>query len=328
MRILKKQRFGVGVSVLAVIFVILCYLLNAGLTLAVLTSAIRQSTPLVLGAMCGLIGERSGVINIGIEGQMLFAAFTGFLTASLTGSLFFGVFAGMITGVVLGGFLGVMAIALQMDQIIAGAVINVAAIGVCGYFYPMGRSLPEKLSTMTIPWLSEIPLAGPLFFNNPPITILTMMLVFIFQFMLFRSTWGLHTRASGEHPRAAETLGLNVIFIRYSRLMTGGLLAGLAGVFLSLEAVGAFERNMVNGRGFIALAVMIFGRWTPLGSWGAALLFSLASAFQTQLQFGEFMQIPHQFTGMLPYLLTVVVIALFMKRNRPPEALGLPYNKE
>ncbi|MBU0992635.1 MAG: ABC transporter permease [Proteobacteria bacterium] len=311
-----------------ILSVFISYFFNAPVTIAVLSSAIRQSTPLVLGAMCGLIGERAGVINIGIEGQMLFGAFTGFIVSIWTGNLFLAVCAGMVSGLLLGLFLGFMAVSLHVDQIIAGTVINIAAVGVCGYFYPTGLSVSNKLQAMSIPFLSDIPLIGPLFFSNSPITMVTILLVFFLQFMLFRSTWGLRTRASGEHPEAAETLGLNVYTIRYSRLMAGGALAGLAGVFLSLEAVGTFERNMVNGRGFIALAVMIFGRWTPIGSWGAALLFALTSALQTQLQFSDTLHIPHQFTGMLPYLMTVFVIAVFMKRNNPPEALGMPFEKD
>lgn len=328
MRALGRKSLGAGLAIALVVCVVICHGLSPELTIAILTSAIRQSTPLILGALCGLIGERSGVINIGIEGQMLFSAFMGFWVASVTGNLYGGLFAGIGAGVILGGCMGFMVLSLQMDQIIAGAVINVAAIGVTGYFYPTGLSLPEKLSAVHFPVLSDAPFWGPLFFRHPPITLSAMILALFFQFLLFRSTWGLHTRAAGEHPRAAETMGLNVIWIRYSRLLTGGALAGLAGVFLSLEAVGSFERNMVNGRGFIALAVMIFGRWNPIGSWGAALFFALVSALQTQLQFSEFISIPHQFTGMLPYLMTVIVIALSMKRNRPPEALGIPYKTE
>lgn len=314
----------------AVLFIAIVagYMADSQSTLAVLSAAVRQSTPLVLGAMCGLFGERAGVINIGIEGQMLFAAFVGFLFNVWTGNLFLAVGAGVVTGMLSGGLLGVMALSLRVDQIIAGTVLNIAAIGVCGYFYPTGLSATTKLQAMPIPILADIPLMGPLFFSNPPLTMLTILLVFICQFLLFRTTWGLRTRACGEHPRAAETLGLNVFRIQLTRLLAGGAMAGLAGAFLSLEAVGTFERNMVSGRGFIALAVMIFGKWTPLGGWGAALLFALASALQTQLQFQGTLTIPHQFTGMLPYVMTIVVMALFVKRNPPPEALGTTCEKE
>ena len=311
-----------------VMAIIAGYMADSQSTMAVLSAAVRQSTPLVLGAMCGLFGERAGVINIGIEGQMLFAAFVGFLFNVWTNNLYLAVGAGVITGMLSGGLLGIMALFLRVDQIIAGTVINIAAIGICGYFYPTGLSPTTKLQAMPIPFLADIPLIGPLFFANPPITMLTILLVFIGHFMLFRTTWGLRTRACGEHPKASETLGLNVFRIRLTRLLFGGAMAGLAGAFLSLEAVGTFERNMVSGRGFIALAVMIFGKWTPLGAWGAALLFALASAIQTQLQFQGALTIPHQFTGMLPYVMTIVVMALFVKRNPPPEALGISDEKE
>jgi simple sugar transport system permease protein len=164
-------------------------------------------------------------------------------------------------------------------------------------------------------------------FDNPPITYVTIILVFVVHYVLFFTRWGLRTRAVGEHPRAADTLGVNVYLNRYINVVVGGGIAGLAGAFLTLEAVGSFERLMTNGRGFVALAVMIFGKWTPLGSWGAALLFGLASAVQTQLQFSG-LNVPHQFIGMLPYLLTIVVLAGFVGRARPPAADGVPYEKE
>ena len=151
--------------------------------------------------------------------------------------------------------------------------------------------------------------------------------MFISNYILFYTRWGLRTRAVGEHPRAADTLGINVYLMRYVNVIMGGALAGLAGAFLTLEAVGSFERAMTNGRGFVALAVMIFGKWTPLGSWGAALLFGFATAMQTQFQFMG-VNIPHQFIGMLPYLLTIVVLAGFVGRARPPAADGVPYEKE
>jgi general nucleoside transport system permease protein len=146
--------------------------------------------------------------------------------------------------------------------------------------------------------------------------------------MLFHTRWGLRTRAVGEHPRAADTVGINVFTVRYVNVIMGGALAGLAGGFLTLEAVGSFERGMTNGRGFVALAVMIFGKWSPLGAWGAALLFGLFTALQTQLQFGGQINIPHQFIGMLPYLMTIIVLAGFVGRARPPAAVGSPYEKE
>ncbi len=297
-------------------------------TVAVLASALRQSTPLALGALCGLIGERSGVINIGMEGQMLLSAFLGFLVSVWTGNLLFAVLAGVMTGALTGLLLAFMSVTLRIDQIIGGTVINILAFGLTGYFYQVGLSTKGKLQPISLGPLQDIPLLGPVLFNNPPITYLTLLLVLVMHYLLFYTRWGLRTRAVGEHPRAVDTLGINVFFMRYANVVLGGAIAGLAGAFLTLEAVGSFERGMTNGRGFVALAVMIFGKWTPIGSWGAALLFGFAISLQTQLQFGGLITIPHQFIGMLPYLLTVIVLAGFVGRARPPASIGMPYTKE
>lgn len=297
-------------------------------TTAVLASAVRQSTPLVLGALCGMIGERAGVINIGIEGQMLLGAFIGFLVNVWTGSLLLAVIAGILTGALLGLLLAFMSVTLKIDQIIGGSVINILALGLTGFFYTPGLTTKGKLLPFGLGPLADIPLIGKVFFFNPPITYLTIILVFVMHYLLFKTKWGLRTRAVGEHPRAADTLGVNVYFMRYWNVIIGGMLGGLAGAFLTLEAVGSFERAMTNGRGFVALAVMIFGKYTPFGAWGAALLFGLATAVQTQLQFEGTFDIPHQFIGMLPYILTIVVLAGFVGRTRIPAADGVPYEKE
>ncbi len=319
---------AIFIAASGLIIVIGSYCINPVITTAVLSSAIRHSTPLVLGALCGLVGERAGVMNIGIEGQMLISAFIGFCVNAWINNLFVAVIAGVATGAFAGLFLAFMSVSLRVDQIIAGSVINIMALGLTGYFYQAGMTATGKLQAVTIPILSKIPLFGPLLFIIPPITFITIILVFLFHFLLFKTAWGLRIRATGEYPKAAATMGINVYLIRYSSVIIGGALAGLAGVYLSLEAVGIFERGMINGRGFIALAVMIFGRWTPFGAWGAALLFGLATALQTQLQFGGNINIPHQFIGMLPYVITIIALALFFGRNRPPAALGKPYREE
>lgn len=304
------------------------YSVNPRETTAVLASTLRQSTPLILGALCGLIGERSGVINIGIEGQMLMAAFVSFLVNVYTSNLILAVVSGMLVGAGLGAFLAFMSVTLKMDQIIGGTVINILAVGLTGYFYQVGLTTEGKLQPISLGFLADIPLIGPVLFNNPPITYITILLVFIVHFALFFTVWGLRTRAIGEHPSAADTVGISVQRMRYMNVALAGAIAGLAGAFLTLEAVGSFERNMTNGKGFIALAVMIFGKWTPFGAWGAALLFGFASAMQTQLQFMGQISIPPQFIGMLPYLLTIIVLAGFVGRSRPPAAIGQPYETE
>lgn len=304
---------------------------------AVFAGTIRQSTPLILGALCGLIGERSGIINIGIEGQMLMSAFFAFMANVALGQLFptipigiilfLAVAAGVLTGAVMGLFLAWMSVTLKIDQIIGGTVINTLALGLTSYFYVIGLTTRGKIQTMPLGPLADIPLIGPVLFNNPPITYLTIILVFVLQFALFRTVWGLRTRSVGEHPSAADTVGIKVNWTRYINVTIAGAIAGLAGAYLTIEAVGSFERAMTNGRGFIALAVMIFGRWTPLGSWGAALLFAFFTATATQAQFMG-INVPHQFVGMIPYVMTIVVLAGFGGRARPPAAVGKVYESE
>lgn len=324
------QRYGMllGGALVVLATIITFYVRDPRITEAVLASAVRQSTPLVLGAICGVLGERVGVINIGIEGQMLLSAFIGFLVNVWTGNLFVAVTAGLLTGAALGLLLAFMSVTLKIDQVIGGTVINIIALGLTGFFYQVGLTTQGKLQPIALGPLADIPIIGSVFFDNPPITYTAIVLVFVTQFVLFKTKWGLRTRAVGEHPRAADTVGVNVFLMRYVNVILGGAIAGLGGVFLTLEAVGSFERNMTNGRGFVALACMLFGKYTPLGAWGAALLFGLTSAIQTQLQFGGKVNIPHQFIGMLPYLLTIVVLAGFVGRTRVPAADGVPYEKE
>jgi simple sugar transport system permease protein len=329
------EKYGVWIIFGLVILLAIGYFYAASPreTEAVLKSTIRHSTPLVLGAMAGLMGERSGVINIGIEGQMIMAAFVGFMVNVYTGELIVALIAGVATGALLGLLLAFFSVTLKMDQIIGGTVINILAFGLTGYFFTIGLTTEGKIQPFPLGPLADIPLLGPVLFNSTPIIYLTILLVFIVQFLIFSTRWGLRSRSVGEHPRAADTVGINVFRTRYINLMLGGGLAGLAGAFLTLEAVGTFERGMTNGRGFIALAVMIMGRWTPLGAWLTALFFGFVTALQTQFQFAE-VNIPHQFVGTLPYLLTIVVLAIsglwpgLFGRTRPPAAVGVPYTKE
>ncbi len=324
------DRFGVlGLLIVVVLIgIVVFYIISPQKTTATLASAMRQSVPLVLGALCGLLGERTGVINIGIEGQMLMGAFIGFLVNVYTGNLILAVAAGILTGMLLGWFLAFMAVTLKMDQIIGGTVINILATGLTGYFYVAGLTTEGKLQPISLGPLADLPLVGRVLFDWPPLTYLTFILVFVTHYVLFYTRWGLRSRAVGEHPSAADTVGINVFRMRYINVTIAGGLAGLAGAYLTLEAVGSFERLMTNGRGFIALAVMIFGKWTPFGAWGAALLFGLAVALQTQLQFEGVLAIPHQFVGMFPYVLTIVILAGVVGRSRGPAAAGQPYEKE
>jgi len=320
-----------------VVLILIAYISNASVTIAVLNSTLRQSTPIILGALAGIMCERSGVINIGIEGMMLLSAFLGFLFNVWTGSLLLAVLGAALAGGAIGGLHALMSIALKVDQIISGTVINILATGFTGYFYQQGLTTLGKLTPIRIPLLADIPIIGPVFFENPPITYMALILVVLIHLLLFKTRWGLRTRAVGEHPTAADTVGIRVNYMRYVNVIAGGMLAGLAGGFLTLEAVGSFERGMTNGRGFVALAVMIFGKWTPFGAWGGALLFGFANSLQTQIQFLQnqlppwlswVSQIPHQFIGLLPYVLTIIVLAGFVGRARPPAAIGKVYEKE
>jgi simple sugar transport system permease protein len=324
-----------GVAVLLII--VIAYTQSPLVTTAVLSSSLRQSTPIILGALAGILCERSGVINIGIEGMMLIAAFFGFLSNVWTGNLLLAVLGAMLAGGMAGALHALMSITLKVDQIISGTVINILALGFTGYFYQQGLTTKGKLLAIEIPFLSDVPLVGRVLFSNPPITYLALVLVLVVHVMLFKTRWGLRTRAVGEHPAAADTVGIKVNRLRYMNVILGGMLAGLAGGFLTLEAVGSFERNMTNGRGFVALAVMIFGNWNPFGAWIGALLFGFANGLQTQIQFLENQlppqfawvgEIPHQFIGMLPYVLTIVVLVGFVGRAHPPAAVGKVYEKE
>ncbi len=297
-------------------------------TAAVLNRTFRSSTPLVLGALCGLLGERTGIVNIGIEGQLLMSAFTGFYTAAATGSIWVGVLAGVVSGAVLGLFLALCAVTWKVDQIIAGTVINIFVAGITSFLYTQGKQSPGGLDQIEIPLLSKIPLIGDVLFNNTPIAYMAIVLVFVLHFALFRTRWGLRSRSVGEHPSASDTVGISVARQRFLNTALAGGLAGLGGAFLSLESVGTFERGMSAQRGFTALAIMIFGRWMPILAWYGALFFAFTSAMAAQLQFDQVIDVPPQFINILPYVMVILVLALFASKVRPPAAAGQPYEKE
>lgn len=321
-----KRVLLLAIAVVIVIGWIIAYRWDSGQTTAVASRTVRAAAPLLLGALCGVIGERSGVFNIGIEGQMLFAAFAGFMVASYSGSLLLGIAAGVAGAMLLGLFLGWTAVTLKMDQIIAGTVINIFALGVTSFYYVQGRTMPA-FPEWSIPGLSELPLLGRMLFEHGPLTFLALVAPFVVYVALFKTRWGLRTRAVGEHPGAADSVGVNVIKMRYVNLIIAASLAGFAGMHL-VQSASSFDRGMTNGAGFIALAVMIIGRWHPFGAFGGALLFGFFIALQSQLQFRQALDIPPQFFGMIPYVLTIVVLAVAGLNARPPAAGGQPYEKE
>lgn len=298
---------------------------------ALLAISIVKSTPLVLGALSGTVSERSGIVNIGIEGMMLTAAFAGFAVAVQTGSLAAGLVAAMLAGALLALLHAVLTVRYAVDQIISGTAVNILAVGLTGFFNrqvfatgaPAGATVMPRLH---VPVLGDIPVLGPILFQHQPLTILAVVLVVVLHWALFRTRWGLRTRAVGEHPLAADTVGIDVGRLRTANVVLGGVLAGLGGAYFTLESVPHFEPLMTNGRGFIALAAMIFGKWTPLGAWGAALLFGLTEALPVTLQIQGF-AVPYQLVGMLPYVLTIVVVAGLVGRAHAPAAVGVPYLK-
>jgi general nucleoside transport system permease protein len=296
-----------------------------------LNLALATATPIALGSFGGLFSERAGVVNIAIEGMMLMSAMTASFASAYTGSLFIGVVAGLLTGALMAAIHAVVSIRFRTDQIISGTVINFLAAGFTGHIYQVYLVPPRwpgsagTFPKIAIPYLSDIPFIGQVFFNHQPIVYVMLVLVLVINYVVFFTPWGLRIRSVGEHPAAADTLGINVYFMRYASVITGGFLAGLAGIWLTLEWVGTFNINMTNGRGFIALAALIFGRWTPLGAFGAALLFGLANAIQITFQ-TRLPEVPAEFFQMLPYVLTIIVAAV--ARPIPPAAVGKPYVKE
>ena len=310
------------------------------------------ATPLALGALCGVLCERSGVVNIGIEGIMLMAAFFGYLMGFAlheplgTGvALALGILVAVATGAVLGLLHAWLTVSVRADQIIAGTMMNIAALGVTGYLNrliitPSGRGGAGVIAPFHLPdQIASLPLVGPLlamFLDQGPIAMSVIVLVLVSQFALFRTRWGLRTRAVGEHPKAADTVGIDVFRQRYMNVIIGCAIAGLAGAYLTLESTGSFQNGMTGGRGFIALAAVIFGRWTPVGAFLGALLFGTATAFGIIVNvrpadgdLGTLMKsIPTFWYAALPYLITVVILAGVVGRSTPPAADGIPYAKE
>ncbi len=300
---------------------------------SILASALRTATPIALAAYSGVLAERAGVVNIAIEGMMLMAAMVGDLAMLYTGSIGAGIVAGLLAAGVLALLHGALSITFKTDQIISGTAINIFAMGVTGFAYKrflatpeLSRPSPSTLQPIEIPLLKDIPVLGDVFFRNRPIVYAMLILTFVIWYALFKTPWGLRVRAVGEHPKAADTMGINVYRTRYIAVFLSGLLAGLAGLWFSLEQVGHFDMLMTNGKGFIGLAAMIFGKWNPLGALAAALIFGLPEAVQINLAM-SMPNVPYQFMSMIPYILTIIVLTGVVGRAVSPAADGTPYNK-
>ena len=320
--------FGLVMTVLTWLF--------SGATMGITTllaGSLALAVPLIFGSLSGALSERVGIINIAIEGQLLAGAFTSALVASVTDSVLIGIFAAMIAGSLVAAILAVFSIKYLVDQIITGVVINVLIIGLTSFLFStlLADNIsilnqPPRFERISIPLLSQIPIAGPVLFNQTLIVYLMYLSVAGVFLALFKTRWGLRLRSVGEYPKASDTVGINVFRTRYMSVMIGGALAGLGGSFFTLGQVGAFGKEMTNGAGYIALAALIFGRWNPIYAAMAALLFGFALNLQYALQIvGS--PLPSEFLLMLPYVLTVVAVAGLVGKVRGPAAAGKPYVK-
>lgn len=298
-----------------------------------LQSTLLRAIPIILAALSGVMCEKSGVVNIGIEGMMLSGAFLAALLGSLTGSQWGGLLAALFGGGLMAALLAVLAIKYKVSQVVAGTAINILATGLTSYFSSRylqtnaALNSPPTFKPIAIPLLSKIPIIGPTLFNHTLVVYFTLILVVVIHVMFAYTRWGLRTRAVGEHPRAADTLGINVFRTRYINVILGGMVAGLGGAYLVLSSVARFDELMTAGKGFIGLAAMIFGNWTPFGALGASLIFGFADSLQTKLAILS-VPIPSQFLLMAPYLVTMIVLAGVVGQSRAPAADGQPYEKE
>ncbi len=312
---------------------------NATNLTTIVAESLRLATPLAIGAFAGIWCERAGVVNIAIEGMMLFAACFGFTTLfflrgtslPLETAQLLAVIIGVLAGGVIALLHGWLSITFRTDQIVSGTVINILAVGVTSFIrreYLLSTEAgAAKLGNVSIPILSDLPVIGDAIFTNQPIFFLMFVMLAFTHIVMFYTRWGLRTRAVGEHPHAADTLGINVNRTRWINVFISGMIAGLAGAWFSLEATGSFNDGMTRGAGFIALAAMIFGKWTPIGAFGAALLFGFSDSLGIRLQMVG-VGFPVQFLQMVPYAVTLVVLAGFIGRASPPKAVGQPYVKE
>ncbi len=298
-----------------------------------IATALLDSAPITLGALSGILSERAGVVNIAIEGMMLTGALVAVIVASTSQLLWLGVIAAVLAGSRMALLHGWLSIRYKVNQIVSGTVINIFATGLTSYISNKYLQVYQELNnpgtygSLPIPGLSKIPFFGGILFNNNFFIYAMFLFLISLQFALFYPKWGLRMRAVGEHPKAADTLGINVIKTRYMAVTLSGMMAGFAGAYLTLGSVGRFDQVMTAGRGFIGLAAMIFGNWTPFGSFGAGLLFGFAESLASRLGILG-LPIPSQFLLMAPYIATMIVLAGVIGRSQAPAADGVPYEKE
>ncbi|HEX2625562.1 MAG TPA: ABC transporter permease [Candidatus Limnocylindrales bacterium] len=306
----------------------------------VLASSLEAATPITMAALAGILSERSGMFNIALEGKMLVGAFVAAVASSLVFlstsnallATLVGVALAMLTCGLLGLLLAWLGIRHKVDQIIAGTVINIGAVGITDVIYlrvlqhSTQYNAPPSVQAMRLPLLADIPVLGPIFFEARPFVYVAYILVIVLTYLIYRTRWGLRLRASGEKPAAAGTVGINVLAIRYRSLFYAGLIAGLAGSYLSLATSGSFQMQMTAGKGFIGLAAVIFGAWHPIGAFFAALVFGFADAVQSLLSILG-VAVPPQLLASVPYVVTIIVVAGVVGRVRGPAEAGRPYEQ-
>src|SRR5512142_929618 len=299
-----------------------------------LNGTVGRAVPIALAALCGVISERTAVINIAIEGIMLIAALTAVVAATVAHSLMVGLIVAILTGALVAALHAVLVIRFKVDQIVSGVAINIFGTGLTSFI--SSRYLEANIDQLnnsgtfpvySIPLLSKIPILGPILFNNSPFVYITLVLVALLHVLLFYTPWGLRTRAVGEHPRAADTLGINVYMTRYINVIIGGMIAGIGGAYFTIGSVGRFDQQMTAGKGFIGLAAMIFGKWTPIGGFLSSLLFGFADSLQVKMQILQ-VPIPSEFLAMAPYIVTIIVLTGVVGRTMAPAADGSPYEKQ
>ncbi|MEW6308260.1 MAG: ABC transporter permease [Bacillota bacterium] len=308
-------------------------LLSYSFLVGLLSATIRMAAPLLLAGLGGVFTARVGIVNIAMEGTMLVGAFTAFWGAHLTGNPLWGALFGIAGGVLIGLLLGFISVTVRANQVVGGTAINIFALGITSFLMNVVFGIGVRPSAVTsfravpIPYLEDIPLLGPMLFNHISLVYLSLLLVPVVWYVIYRTPIGLSMRAVGEHPRAADTLGVKVGKVRYAACLVAGAFGGLAGAFLSIGQLSVFMENITAGRGYIAVAAVTFGKWNPFGVLGSALLFGAAEGFQLRLQSAG-VRIPYQFLLMLPYVLTMVALAGLVGRATPPAAMGKPYAKE
>lgn len=329
-----KWRLSIGLVSPVLVFALLARLLDgttANLTVF-FTSTLSYAIPVGIGALAGIVAERSGFLNIAVEGKLLFGAMVGSIASSITGVAIAGPLVGALFGACVSLFLAWLGIRYKVDQIIAGTVINIGAVGVTSFAYlrilqPHSEfNRPIGISPIQIPFFADIPVLGPILFSLSPYFYVSVGLILFFTYMIYRTRWGLRLRAAGEQPSAAGTVGVDVVKLRYRAMLIAGLLAGFAGSYISLSGTGGFGINTSAGKGFIALAAVIFGAWNPIYAFGASLIFGMTTAATTLLS-GLGVSLPPQILLSMPYIVTIIVVAGLIGRVRAPASAGRPYDQ-